>query len=124
MWFKMGMDIMNCSVMRELGSLVQKDNKFEYRKLAFIHLLSLTATGAANDLQNSSDLARIVDATPKQAQIVWDICIKHGVLRRGEYGYSATQWMIERNILGDFRRKERSYSSSSCHYTNGNKTSW
>lgn len=42
-----------------------------------------------------------------QAQIVWDILIKHGVLRKGPLGYSARQWMIERGILGDINKRRR-----------------
>lgn len=107
MWFKMGLDILNCAVMRELRKRTQKDNSSVFRELAFIYLLSITATGGANDLQDAADLARLVDTTPKQAQIVWDILIKHGVLRKGPQGYSARPWMIERGILGDFERKHR-----------------
>ena len=108
MWFKMGLDIFNSAIIRELGtSMFPHDNGFSVRKIAFIYLLSITATGGANDLQDSADLARLVDTTPKQAQIVWDVCIKHGVLRKGEQGYSARAWMIERGILGDFERRQR-----------------
>ena len=108
MWFKMGLDILNSSIMSELGTaMYPHENRHEYRKLVFIYLLSITATGGANDLQDAADLARLVDTTPKQAQIVWDVCIKHGVLRQTPQGYSARPWMIERGILGDFERKHR-----------------
>ena len=108
MWFKMGLDILNSSIMRELKlPLFRGDNGQNCRIVACIYLLSITATGGANDLQDAADLARLVDTTPKQAQIVWDVCIKHGVLRKGPQGYSARPWMIERGILGDFERKHR-----------------
>lgn len=105
-WFKMGIEILNCPVMRELSCPIHPNDPSEHRRqMAFIYLLSITATGAANDIQDAADLARIVNTTQKQAQIVWDICIKHGVLRKGKYGYSAQEWMIERGILGDFRQR-------------------
>ena len=108
MWFKMGLDILNSAPMREIISpIAPHENKGIRRQMAFIYLLSITATGGANDLQDAADLARLVDTTPKQAQIVWDVCIKHGVLRQGEQGYSARAWMIERGILGDFERRQR-----------------
>lgn len=108
MWFKMGLDILNSAPMRELKRpFIRGDNGQNCRTVAFIYLLSITASGGANDLQDAADLARLVDTTPKQAQIVWDVCIKHGVLRKGEQGYSARAWMIERGILGDFERKHR-----------------
>lgn len=74
------------------------------RMFIFILILSETAEDRADDLQDAEDLARLVDTTPKQAQIVWDVCIKHNVLRRGANGYSAKEWMIERGILGDTRK--------------------
>lgn len=78
----------------------------------FLQLLSETAEDRANDLQDADDLARLVDTTPKQAQIVWDVCIKHNVLRRGPQGYSAKQWMIERGIFGErAQRKEGEHES-------------
>ena len=108
MWFKMGMDILNCAPLREMAMpRFERENCMVQREMAFIYLLSITATGGANDLQDAADFARLVDTTPKQAQIVWDVCIKHGVLRKGPQGYSARPWMIERGILGGFERKHR-----------------
>lgn len=108
MWFKMGLNILNCAIARELAQAVARsDSSGRLRQFAFIYLLSITATGGANDLQDAADLARLVDTTPKQAQIVWDVCIKHGVLRQTPQGYSARAWMIERGILGNFECKHR-----------------
>ena len=108
MWFKMGLDILNSAPMREMAKpMCAHDSSRDCRRMALIFLLSITATGGANDLQDADDLARLVDTTPKQAQIVWDVCIKHGVLRQTPQGYSARPWMIERGILGDFERKHR-----------------
>lgn len=113
MWFKMGMDILNGDVVRELSRPVSfRDAAQNARKLSFINLLSVTAEDWANDIQDASDLARIVDTTPKQAQIVWDILIKHGVLRKGPMGYSALDWMIERGILGDTAKRRRPPSTT------------
>lgn len=105
MWFKCGADIINCAIIREIiCAKYKKDNKGRLRQLSFILLLSETAEDRADDLQDAEDLARLVDTTPKQAQIVWDVCIKHNVLRLGANGYSAKEWMIERGILGDTRK--------------------
>lgn len=138
MWFKMGLEILNCAIARELACAVARsDSSGRLRQFAFIYLLSITATGGANDLQDAADLARLVDTTPKQAQIVWDVCIKHGVLRKGPQGYSARPWMIERGILGDISRRRRQDSqpqgpagqqtqqpSQTGYRTDGGKTSW
>lgn len=101
MWFKCGQEILQSAIMRDLSIRHGRDNYKSGRKYTFILLLSETADDRADDLQDAADLARLVDTTPKQAQIVWDVCIKHNVLRKGPQGYSAKQWMIERGILGD-----------------------
>lgn len=107
MWFKCGVDIMQNAIMRELGNAQRyKDNGGRLRKYTFIYLLSETAEDRADDLQDADDLARLVDTTPKQARIVWDVLIKHNVLRRGPNGYSAKAWMLERGILGDMRKRQ------------------
>ena len=107
-YFLFGESFINCAPMREIRRPTQRgDNGANARLMAMTMLCFRTACGHANDLQDASDLARLVDTTPKQAQIVWDVCIKHGVLRQTPQGYSARPWMIERGILGDFERKHR-----------------
>ena len=104
--------------------------------MCFIDLCYYTLLGHEN-IQNVSDLARLTNIKQTQAQIVWDILIKHGVLRKGPQGYSARQWMIERGILGDInkrRRQEQPQGPSgqptqqqpqpTGYHTDGGKTSW
>ena len=130
MWFKMGMEIINDSAMRELSNqMYLKDTRQDNRRFAFISLLTMTAEGFAECILDASHLARIIDTTPKQAQIVWDVCIKHGVLRKVPNGYSARQWMIERGILGDVKRRgktdeQHQPQSQTGYRTDGGKTSW
>lgn len=128
MWFKMGLELLNGAIARELAqSANRRDSGGRLRVFAFISLLAMTATGFANDLQDASDLARLVDTTPRQAQIVWDVCIKHGVLRKVPNGYSARQWMIERGILGDVKRRGKTDEQpqpQTGYRTDGGKTSW
>ena len=128
MWFKMGMEVLNSATMRELSDqMYLKDTRRDIRRFAFISLLTMTAEGFAECIQDADHLARIVDTTPKQAQIVWDVCIKHGVLRKVQNGYSARPWMIERGILGDVQRRRKSDEQSQSqtgYHTDGGKNSW
>lgn len=102
MWFKCGQELLQSTIMRDLFKAhYAKDKCGRVRQYINILLLSETAEDRADDLQDAADLARLVDTTLKQAQIVWDVLIKHNVLRKGSQGYSAKQWMIERGILGD-----------------------
>ena len=105
------------------------------RRLCFIDLCYYTILGHEN-IQNHIDLARLTNIKQTQAQIVWDILIKHGVLRKGPQGYSARPWMIERGILGDINKRRRQEQpqgpsgqqtqqpSQTGYRTDGGKTSW
>ena len=105
MYFLFSENLYESDAMRMLAQpYARGDSAQSTRKLALIELCYKTANGTEY-IQSASDLARLVDTTPKQAQIVWDILIKHGVLRKGPQGYSARPWMIERGILLDFERK-------------------
>ena len=118
MWFRCSQELLQSAIMRDLfKAQKEKDNYGKLRKYTFILLLSETAEDRADDLQDADDLARFVDTTPKQAQIVWDVCIKHNVLRKGPQGFSAKEWMIERGILGDTRKWQRGDGGSSQRQT-------
>lgn len=107
MYFLFSENLYESDVMRTLAlPQSHKDSARNTRKLALIVLCYRTANGTEY-IQNPTDLAQLVDTTPKQAQIVWDILIKHGVLRKGPQGYSAREWMIERGILGDINKRRR-----------------
>lgn len=120
MWFKCGQELLQSAIMRDLSIRHGRDNYISGRRYSLIILLSETAEDRAEDLQDAADLARLVDTTPKQAQIVWDVCIKHNVLRKGPNGYSAKQWMIERGILGDrsqWQQRQNGGGDNRQHYT-------
>ena len=105
MWFKCGKELLNGAIMRALEKpTAWRDSRARDRKYLFLTLLAETAEDRANDLQDAEDLARIIDTTKKQAQIIWDVCIKHNALRKGPDGYGAKAWMIEKGILGDGRK--------------------
>ena len=107
MWFKCGQELLQSAIMRDLSKCVsRKESHGNNRMFKFLQLLSETAEDRADDLQDADDLARLVDTTPKQARIVWDVLIKHNVLRQGPNGYSAKAWMLERGILGDTRKRQ------------------
>ena len=113
MWFKMGLEIINCAAYRALEApQKERDNMSAVRCLAFIQILSWTAMGFADDLQRADDLSRFAPLSKPQALIVWGILQKHGVLQLAQNGYSCRQWMIERGFLGvqekDKTRDQRS----------------
>ncbi len=134
MYFLFNENLYESDVVRELNATSRPhDNSAAYRKMCFIELLYRTANGTDN-IQNATDLSRLTNTNLKQAQIVWDILLKHGVLRQGPLGgYSAKPWMIERGIIGDinkWRRKDgqpgqmQQPQSQTGYCTDGNKTSW
>ncbi|MCQ2101450.1 MAG: hypothetical protein MJZ10_14230, partial [Fibrobacter sp.] len=66
-------------------------------------------------IQDADDLARLVDTTPKQAGIIWEVCIRFNVLRKGPKGYSAKDWMLEQGILGETNKWRRNEERPSEH---------
>lgn len=135
MYFLFNENLYESDAMRDLNSPAYgHDNHGCRRQMCLIDLLYRTANGTEN-IQNATDLSRLTNTNIKQAQIVWDILLKHGVLRQGPLGgYSAKPWMIERGIIGDinkWRRKDgqsgqmqQPTQSQTGYCTDGNKTSW
>lgn len=136
MYFLFDENFMTGAVVQELQKPSRPhDNMGWQRRLCFIDLCYYTILGHEN-IQNHIDLARLTNIKQTQAQIVWDILIKHGVLRKGPQGYSARPWMIERGILGDINKRRRQEQpqgpsgqqtqqpSQTGYRTDGGKTSW
>lgn len=100
MWFKMSFEIYNCAAARELArTQYRSDRDAPMRLNAYIRLLTDAADGR-DDLQGIDDMARLYGTTPKQAAIVWEICERFGILRKGAKGYSAIEWMRENSLIG------------------------
>ncbi len=137
MYFLFSENLYECDAMRTLQTPAHPhDCNGCRRRMCLIDLCYKTANGT-EFIQSVVDLAKLGDISIKQAQIVWDILIKHGVLRKGPQGYSARPWMIERGILGDISRRRRQDSqpqgpagqqtqqpSQTGYRTDGGKTSW
>lgn len=137
MYFLFDENFMNSAIIRELmNPAYPHDSKGCFRRMCFVDLCYFTVAGHEN-IQDCTDLGKLLNTPQKQARIVWDILIKHGVLRKGPQGYSARQWMIERGILGDISRRRRQDSqpqgpaepqspqpSQTGYHTDGGKTSW
>lgn len=131
MYFLFGENLYECDAMRALQAPIQSHDSNGYRRtLCLIDLCYKTANGTEY-IQTAQDLARLTNVKQTRAQIVWDILIKHGVLRKGPLGYSARQWMIERGILGDINKRRRQEQPQgqqqpqpTGYHTDGGKTSW
>ena len=68
------------------------------REAIFYHLLGMSAENYK--FSGAEHLAKMVNAPDKQCQIVWDVCIKHKVLRQIEDGvFSAIEWMKEEGLM-------------------------
>jgi hypothetical protein len=107
MWFKMSDKLLNGAVARDLlQSRGAGDRYGRDRLFAFIVLLAKTAAGIS-DLRNATDLQNLTGIGDKQAEIVWGILLKSGVLRvDGDY-YTAVEWMMEQGIYGEKKRKAK-----------------
>lgn len=103
-YFRMSDAIFDCPCALELAQATHGDHCSSIRVLLFVKLLTYSLS-TSKEFIDASSLAAISGTPIKQAQKVWDTCVKHGVLRRSEYGYSARAWMIEHGFLGKYQKQ-------------------
>lgn len=112
-YFRMCEEIWDHPCMLELMHRENGDHAHGSRMCAFLRILTL-ALYPSKQFSDASSLAAITGLSAKQAQRVWDTCIRHGVLRKATYGYTAREWLIENGFLGKYGSQdaeaERAYS--------------
>ena len=104
-YFRMSDEILDSPAAIELSQVTHGDHCSAMRVLLFIRLLnySLSPSKQFVDAQALS----IHSGVPiKQAQKVWDVCIKYQILRKVEYGYNAREWMVEHGHIGRYSKTE------------------
>lgn len=105
-YFRMNNDIFMCPAALELSEKRNGDSNSSMRVLIFIRILCYSIAGGVCFVDAKS-LSAMLNVALKQAQNVWDVCIKHSVLRKDGYGYSAREWMCENGFFGAYgARKE------------------
>lgn len=100
-YFRMSDAILDCPCALELAVKGNGDHCAFTRLFLFIRLL-VFALSPSKCFTDAQALAVYSGVAPKQTQRVWDVCIKHGVLRRAGYGYSAREWLIENKFIGRY----------------------
>lgn len=75
----------------------ERDPQGFTRESIFFRMLSYSADGF--DFSNALHMSKVIGTPAMQTSLVWDICVKHGILAKGINGYSAIQWMHENNLL-------------------------
>ena len=112
-YFRMSMELEFCPCVMELRETTNGDHCADTRELLFYKILRM-GLFPSQELKDYQMLATMTGKPPKQAQRVWDSCIRHGVLRKATYGYTARAWMIENGHLGKYGKPdaeaERAYS--------------
>lgn len=97
-WWKCSSNINLLDVCSELKKTSGRgDSKSCERMFVFYCTLSESSNGII--FYTPSSLQIFTQSTQTQCKIVWDICIKHNVLRKDGNGYSAREWMQEQGLL-------------------------
>ena len=104
-YFRMCEEILDCAAARELRAAAKGDSAAPARVLLFLQILTW-ALSPSKEFTDAQALATYSGASPKQAQKVWDVCIKYNVLRRASYGYTARAWLLENKFLGRYSRSD------------------
>ena len=99
-FFKMSDEVLDTPCAIELSRGAHpRDNMGPTRMLLYIRIL-VSALSPSKQFVNAEALALFMGAPQKQAEIVWNVCREHGVLRMAEYGFTARAWMVENGYLG------------------------
>lgn len=103
-YFRMSDAVLDCPCAVELGKAGRGDHCGSMRVLLFIRLL-VWSLSPSKEFRDAAALAAMSGAPDAQAQMVWDACIRHGVLRKASYGYSARSWMAEAGLVGRYKKE-------------------
>lgn len=97
----------------ELLERESRDNASGSRFYAYICILT-DALSPSKEYKDPKMLSAKTGINMRQAQRVWDTCIRYGVLRKATYGFTAREWLIENGFLGKYGKPdaeaERAYS--------------
>lgn len=108
LYFRMCNAVLDHPCAVELGQSCGKGDRFQsQRVLVYIRLL-ICALVPSKEFRDYKALGKFFGLSEAQAQIVWDICIRYGVLRQAEYGYNAHDWLVDNNFVGRYEYADRS----------------
>lgn len=103
-YFRCNADLYLLPIMREVTKPMHlKDGFMPARESILIKMLSYCASGY--EFYDAKHFSKVTMSPPKQCEIVWNVCLEQNVLRESKFGYSVTEWLKERGLLGV--RKER-----------------
>lgn len=95
---------------KEIAELCGKMEPTNHQKasiiLCFIRLLFLCADGVS--FTDCKKLSLRTEATKKAAEVVWDHCVEAGILRDDGQGFSAIDWLREKGIISEEKKKGES----------------
>lgn len=101
-YFRMSDAILDCPCALELAEhLTLRDSMVACRQLLFIRLL-VYALSPSKQFVDAASLSVYSGVSLKQCERVWEVCLKHGVLRKVDYGYNAREWLVENKFIGRY----------------------
>lgn len=97
-WWKCSVDLYASRIMHDIVQPIHpRDGFMPARESIFMRLLSFCAS--EHVFWDVKQFSRLTTMPIKQCQIVWDICVKHNVLRKTDNGYTAIDWLKENGLL-------------------------
>ena len=98
-WIRIGEDIKRTRIYRAINANMGKGDHCNGARFAILIQIFLASANGVS-WGSAGDLAQDLACNAKQASIVWDLCIQHGVLAGTPDGYSADQWLRAQGMLG------------------------
>lgn len=102
LYFRMSNSILSCPAMQEIQMRRVGDSNSHARQYLFIKILTMCVDKNITIL-NARSLSMISGIAQKQTDLVWSACIKHGILREYNGGFSAFPWMHENGYIGKLK---------------------
>lgn len=111
-YFRMSDAFMDTRIAADVGRPMGRGDRFSAERLLTYTRIAIAALSPSKAFRDAEALSTSMGVSMKQAQIVWDICIEHGMLRPDGYGYTARAWLRENNFIGRYDKADREYDKA------------
>lgn len=104
-YFRMSEAFLDTPCAAAVGRPMGRGDRFQAERVLLYTRIAIAALSPSKAFRDAEALSTSMGVSIRQAQIVWDICVSHGMLRPDGYGYTARAWLRENNFTGRYTDK-------------------
>ena len=98
-YFRMSEEFMDTDCINELSTTQYRHDKDANTRKFVYTQLALAGLYPSRKFKNAKAIADRFNVSIRQAEIVWEVCTRHGMLRPDGYGYTASAWLKENGFV-------------------------